>query len=63
MHIQHNSKMYFFAAAFLAAMALTLWISGVDIRISVTLILAGGAFLVLALKNRRREKDEGNDSL
>ena len=58
MHIQHNSKMYFFATAFLVAVALVLLITGVDIRIVVTLILAGGAFLVLALKNRRREKNE-----
>ena len=59
MHIQHNSKMYFFAAAFLVAMALVLWITGVDVRICVTLILAGGAFLVLALKHLKKEKSEG----
>ena len=61
MQLQRNSKMYFFATAFLAALAVILFFTGADIRICVTLVLAAGAFLVIALKHRKREKDEKQD--
>ncbi|MBQ6678896.1 MAG: hypothetical protein IJM76_02635 [Lachnospiraceae bacterium] len=60
MQLQRNSKMYFFAAAFLVALALVLGITGADIRICITMVLAAGAFVVIALKHRKREKDQEN---
>ena len=59
MQLQRNSKMYFFAAAFLVALALVLLITGADYRICITMVLAAGAFIVIALKHRKREKEQG----